>query len=395
MYSNTSIVKILWRYKKHEKLTEGELAELREWLGASALHEDLFDDLSNTQKWDHEIADRFARNSNATWEKIRERMEEIAAQENGGRRKIGWKKYSVAAAALVILLSGVWHFLKIKNQEAIKNIPVARFKNEIFPITGTAVLTLSDGSSILLDSAKNGELVKQGSVSIIKTDSGQLHYKAGGNITGETGYNTLTIPRGGQYHLILPDGSKVWLNAASSLRYPVAFTEKDRTVELSGEAYFEITKNKEKPFLVKESGSVIRVLGTHFNSNAYPDEPVSRTTVLEGSVSVKSGKDSVVLKPDEEAEQNKSGQMSVLQINPEQSIAWKDKLFWFRHASFEQIMRQFSRWYDIDVKYEGKPNQTFTGILPCNLPLTNLLHVLEKGGNVQFTIDGKKLTVKS
>lgn len=362
---------------------------------ASTLHEDLFDDLSNTAKWDQDIAERLAKDSNATWKKIKERVEEMSPGEAKQKGKIGWRQFS-AAAAIVILFAGVIYYRNSKKPIVFdsQSSQKVRFKNEILPASGTAFLTLSDGSVIQLDSAKEGELAKQGTVTVIKTDSGQLNYKARTNGDGAMGFNTLTIPRGSQYQVVLPDGSKVWLNAASSLSYPVAFTGADRSVALIGEAYFEIAKNKEKPFRVEVSGSVVRVLGTHFNVNAYPDELVTKTSVLEGSVAVKYGKDSTIVKSGEEMRLNRQRQINLTPINAEQVIAWRDKLFWFQGASFEQIMRQFSRWYNIDIVYQGKVSQTFTGILPCNLPLSNLLSILEKGGNVQFTIEGKKVTVR-
>lgn len=393
MYSNTSIVKILWRYKNHEVLSEAELGELREWLRASTLHEDLFDDLSNKQKWDQEIAQLLAKDSNATWKIIKKRVEEISPQTRKWR--IGWRQYSAAAALIILFAGGIYYWNNKKQAEFNSQVNHTNgIKHDILPVSATPLLTLSDGRVIQLDSVKPGTLARLGLASVVKTDSSQLNYHT--SIQGDAlvGFNKLDIPKGCQYRLVLPDGSTVWLNAASSLRYPISFAGKDRRVDLSGEAYFEITKNKEKPFLVQAGGSVVRVLGTHFNVNAYPDEPVLKTTLVEGSVSLKTGKDSTVIKPGEEARLDNEGRIHTITVNTEGVIAWKDKLFWFQSASFEQIMRQLSRWYDIKVIYQGKPSQTYTGILPTNLPLSNLLGILEKGGNVHFSIEGNKVTVR-
>ncbi len=392
MYSNISIVKILLRYKNHEVLTAAELEELREWLMASSLHEDFFDDLSNKQKWDQMIAPWLAKDSNATMNIIKKRVDEMTPQTR--KWSIGWRQYG-SAAALVILFAGGIYFWNHKKQAEFRSQvrKTIGFEHEILPAYATPLLTLSDGRVIQLDSVKAGTLARQGLVSVVKTDSAQLDYQT--SIQGVTmaGFNKLDIPKGCQYRLKLPDGSMVWLNAASSLRYPISFAGTERRVELSGEAYFEITKNKEKPFLVWAGRSVVRVLGTHFNVNAYPDEPVLETTLVEGSVAIKNGKDSTVIRPGEKARIDNEGRIQIMMVNAEGAIAWKDKLFWFQSASFEQIMRELSRWYDIRVIYQGRPSQTYTGILPTNLPLSNLLGILEKGGNVHFSIEGNKVTV--
>jgi ferric-dicitrate binding protein FerR (iron transport regulator) len=258
-------------------------------------------------------------------------------------------------------------------------------------------LTLGNGRQILLDSVGKGLLATQGNTRLVKADSGSLAYQARSGASETVVYNILTTPRSGQFQLTLPDGTRVWLNNVSSLRYPTTFEQgKDRRVELTGEAYFDVAKDAGRPFFVKVKDADIEVLGTSFNIMAYPDEGGSQTTLLSGAVAVKSsaGPHVLRLKPDEQAQITPDGGVRVLKDVPSQDIvSWKDGFFYFERASFATVMRQLARWYDVDVVYAGKaPDMEFGGKIDRSLPLKDLLKFLDKN-QIHFRLEGRKLIV--
>ncbi|MGH2649401.1 MAG: FecR family protein [Ginsengibacter sp.] len=308
-----------------------------------------------------------------------------------------WFKMA-AAASVILIVSAVFFFLKPASSKQIsKNESGSHLlKNDAAPGGNKAILTLANGSNIILDSVHNGTLSSQGTIKIIKVGDGQLAYsKAGEEIKDEVVFNTITTPKGGQYQLTLADGSKVWLNAASSLHYPVAFSGNERKVELTGEGYFEVAKNKEKPFIVSVNNTEVEVLGTHFNVNAYTDESSIRTTLLEGSVKVSKGNTHSFIVPGEQASISKeSDEMSIIKnVNLEETVAWKNGIFQFSHANIETIMRQVARWYDVDVSFEsGIPDKRFDGKFYRNVNASEVFKILEEGG-IHINIVGKKVIV--
>lgn len=303
----------------------------------------------------------------------------------------------VAAAAVIIALAfTTFYFLSNKSEPAkTVNInppaPVPQQVAEVAPGTDGAILTLADGTTMLLDSLNDGALKEDKGAKIMKSGN-QVIYK---NLEGarEITFNTMSTPRGRQFQLVLSDGTKVWLNAASSIRFPTVFTGIDRKVEITGELYFEVAKNASKPFKVITNGTEIEVLGTHFNVNGYDE--VIRTTVLEGSVKVRAGNQSGILKPGQQAQASASELKTSSTVNIEQVMAWKNGRFAFDNASLESIMQQVSRWYDVDVVYAGKiPTRTFTADISRKINLSIFLKVLDESG-VRFKIEGKKLIVQS
>jgi ferric-dicitrate binding protein FerR (iron transport regulator) len=275
--------------------------------------------------------------------------------------------------------------------------------NDIEPGHSGAVLTLSNGKKIILDSAENGLLASQGKSDVVKVD-GQLVYKTQNNSANEVLYNTMTTAKGRQYQLVLADGSKVWLNAASSITYPTTFNKEERKVEITGEAYFEINKVFKKsdlkervPFIViinsvSEDKRQVQVLGTHFNVMAYDDEPAAKTTLLEGSVKVLNDGKSVTIRPGEQAVLSNE-KVSVTTTDVNEEIAWKNGMFSFNNATIEKIMRQVERWYDVDIVYNGaKPKGHYRGEVPMNVNASEMLKVLAVSG-IHFKIDGKKIIV--
>jgi transmembrane sensor len=308
-----------------------------------------------------------------------------------------WLK-RMAVAASILLIFSIGYF---KLRSSIPPVSIAgeikRNKSkDIKPGGQKALLTLSDGSQIVLDSASNGILALQGNTKVIKLANGKLTYASSPATSAEILYNTMSTPVGGQYQLSLPDGSKVWLNAASSIRYPTAFSEKLRRVEITGEAYFEIAKNEKVPFIVQfNNGSEVKVLGTHFNIKAYADEQEIKTTLLEGSIIITHGQKNSLLKPGNQAQINREGIIKVtLNADTEEAVAWKKGNFQFNKTDLQTVMRQAARWYNLDVEYKGKPSDDnrFTGKIPMSVNLSQLLKWME-WSDVHFKLEGNKLTV--
>ncbi|HJU45510.1 MAG TPA: FecR domain-containing protein [Chitinophagaceae bacterium] len=271
-----------------------------------------------------------------------------------------WFRY----AAAIILLAGATIAIVVSSdrRSAKSGTDLSkRFKNDVAPGGNKATLTLADGRTIVLDSTQNGTIATQGGSSIIKLSNGQIRYDLKGLSQGSVSWNTLSTPRGGTYQITLPDGSKVWLNAESSITYPVAFTGNERRVELvDGEAYFEVAKDSKRPFIVSVDDNMeVEVLGTHFNVNAYEDEEVIKTTLVEGKVKVnKSNKsnESLLLIPGQQAKVNIENETITVinDVDTEEAIAWKEGLFYFEDDDIKTVMRQLARWYDVEVEYEGK-----------------------------------------
>ena len=309
------------------------------------------------------------------------------------------------AAAVVLLVAGTGAYFQFYRHAAIRPsvAPVAINKNEAIDVpapSGTnAILTLADGSSLVLDSAKNGALTKQGDAQVSKANAGRLVYNVLSRQPAAIVYNTVSTQRGGQYQVVLPDGSKVWLNTVSSLRFPTAFTGAERVVELTGEAYFEVEKQDKMPFRVHvnapgDKGMDVRVLGTHFNVMAYDDEAEIRTTLLEGAVKVVKGDKSSILAPGQQVKMDKRGVFKLDgNADVDLAMAWKNGFTSFKSADIRSIMRQVERWYDVDVIYDGNvPDRTFSGGISRDANLSELIRLLEVS-KIHFKIKGRKLTI--
>ena len=301
-----------------------------------------------------------------------------------------------AAAILITIGAGSLFFIHTARHS--NKIAYNRNLKPIKPGTTTATLTLANGQSIVLDHAKNGVLASSGNTVIQKLKNGLVTYNNTNSASASAdlnALNTISIPRGGQYTITLPDGTNVWLNSKSSLTYPVTFSGTDRKVTLTGEAYFEVAKNKEHPFIVHAGLVDVRVLGTHFNVNAYSDESDVKTTLLEGSVKLSHENSSAVLLP---GEQGIAGPLSATiqtkKVNVSHVIAWKNGYFIFKGQKIDDIMRQISRWYDVDVEYKGSvPGETFGGIYSRNKDINELLNGLELTGLIHFKIEGRRIIV--
>lgn len=324
------------------------------------------------------------------WQLLQQQMGTASAPVQRKKSRT-WYRIPAAAAVLALLLWGAYTL----TQPATSPAPTAH-KNttQDIPAGGNkATLTLANGARIVLDDAAEGTVASQGGVSIHKTTNGQLVYTVtGSKRLTDTGYNTIQTPRGGQYQVNLPDGSKVWLNAATSLTFPAAFGAGSRIVALNGEAYFEVAAMANaQPFTVKVNDLTIDVLGTQFNVMAYTDEQSSHTTLLTGAVRVTNGATSKVLQPGQQAIAGSS--LQVRDADTEAAVAWKNGMTVFTDADIRSIMRQIARWYDVDIVYQGDiPQRLFTGKIPRNANVSKVLKILELS-NIHFTIDGRKIIV--
>lgn len=265
------------------------------------------------------------------------------------------------------------------------------FKNDVDPGKAGAILTLSDGETITLDSASDGSLATQGAEGVIKKD-GQIIYKDQQN-TAEVVYNTMTTLNGRQYKLVLADGSSVWLNAASSITFPTTFSGNERSVTITGEVYFEVAHDAQKPFIVQKGETRIKVLGTHFNMNTYEEENSINVTLLEGSVKVTQGNLNSLIKPGQQAQLKKDGIKLINHTDIDAVMAWKNGTFQFEGEDIKILMRQLARWYDVEVEYRKEVNDLFYAEISRNASLSNVLRTLELTGKVKFEINGKKIIV--
>jgi len=305
----------------------------------------------------------------------------------------------IAAVFLVFLTAGILVF-NSKSTKTANQVTKNTKQAIILPGGNKAVLTMEGGKTILLDSAANGLLAKTSSGKVLKTRSGQIIYQAlsshqSGVAATDITYNTLSTPKGGEYQVVLPDGTKVWLDAASSISYPIAFTGNERRVKLTGQAYFEVAKNKDKPFYVDINNAQVRVLGTHFNISAYDDDNVMTTTLLEGAVQVTKNNSLSLLKPGQQAAiSSSSDNIVVSDAHIDDAMAWKNGYFTFDDDNITGIMRKVSRWYNVDVEYRGDYNgQKFGGTFYRSKGISELLTHLEKIGKLHFKISGRRIIV--
>lgn len=322
--------------------------------------------------------------------------EEQSGQEHSGRL---WYRLGIAASIFIVLSVGLFYFLDKPDVQPLLTIDQTPKPAPVVPGGNKAILTLSDGSKIILDHAKNGVLANQAGVSIQKTSDGELLYKFSNS--GDSGkqpaedviYNKIETPKGGKYQVNLPDGSIVWLNSASSLRFPALFSGNTREVELTGEAFFDVAKNKNKPFKVMTKDQIVEVLGTRFNINSYGDEETIKTTLIEGSVKIIYKDKVVLLSPGQQFQPNEL-RPKVIEADTEEVIAWKNGYFLFKDESIHSIMRKLSRWYDVEVTYAGEiPELGFGGNISRSKDIAEVLDALQLTNAVHFKIEGRRITV--
>lgn len=379
--------------------SEAELVEFWRLMGEVSEDDSVTEEIKEV--WSRENMTRH-KTTDVEWENVYDEIMSKARNVeimNSKTERRGLRKVWLAAASVILIAGLGLGIYAIVNKHIIPSDIYAQSADIPAPEMSRATITLADGSTVFLDSLSSGEVARQDNMKVVKLANGEITYQTGfGDILKEMKYNTLSNPRGSKViNMTLADGSKVWLNAGSSITYPVAFIEKNRRVSLEGEGYFEISRNKSKPFYVKTGELEVKVLGTHFNVNAYRDNDEIRTTLLEGSVMVNVSGQSAILKPGQQAELpvHTGGHGSVQKlrttdnVDVEQVLAWKNGFFSFQDAGLKDIMQQISRWYDVDVSYEGMiaPRQ-FGGVIPRNSDLKTVLKILE-ASNVHFRLEGK------
>ena len=321
-------------------------------------------------------------------------MDEGKARSHHSGITISGRWLSIAAV-LLIALTGTLTYIFIRKDTGKPKEAVAALipKQDIAPGGNFATLTLGDGSRVVLDSSVAGVVARQGNTKVLKLGNGEIKYEHSKN-TGRVFYNTMATPAGGQYHLVLPDGTGVWLNAASSITYPTAFSGRERNVSVTGEVYFEVTKNAAMPFKVKSGEQTVEVLGTHFNVNAYDNESAVKTTLAEGKVKVTDKDKTLLLQPGQQVQNNRSGNLSLISHpDMEETLAWKDGLFRFNGTDIETIMRQVARWYNVEVIYKDKISEQFVAEIPRSVKVSKLLELLELTKQVHFIINKRTITV--
>ena len=390
------IARLLFR-----ELQEGNDPEAREklnaWLDEHDEHRALFEWVQKDMVLKKELGFLASTNTDKAWNRFNENI----GRQTAPVKRLGfWQKpaFRIAASVIIVIGLATWLFWFIGKPESPVDAAagiIPEYKNDVDPGGNRAMLTLANGSVVELEEAANGTISLEGSTEVKKLSSGELVYvRKGTAAKAEIGSNILSTPRGGQYHVVLPDGSEVWLNAATTLTYPTAFVGTDREVKLEGEAFFEIKKDAGRPFRVITAQQKTTVLGTRFNVSAYADDPAEIVTLSEGKVRVSATDATTVgaeLMPGQEAIVR--DQIFTRSANIEMATAWKNGIFFFEETDLSSIMRQLGRWYNVEVKFANQEIKAkFNGKIPRNLSLNNVLKVLELS-DVKFRVEGKVITV--
>jgi transmembrane sensor len=302
-----------------------------------------------------------------------------------------------SAAAAITIIAGAALFINKRQTPIAINQQAQNVKKAVQQVKSnkSPVLTLGDGSIIALNNVKDGTVLSNGNAAIKKLKDGTLLYEPVSDNNTPVVYNTITIPRGNQYQIVLPDGTNVWLNSESTLTYPTKFTGNERNVKLIGEGYFEVTKNKKMPFKVAANGTEIEVLGTHFNISAYKDDEIVKTTLLEGSVKLSNDKTQALIKPGQQGVlSGDSFDIKIEQAKIDEAMAWKNGYFIFHDENIVNIMKKVSRWYDVDVEYKGNvKNYEFGGSISKYSDITGLLHIMELTHTIHYKIEGRRVII--
>jgi ferric-dicitrate binding protein FerR (iron transport regulator) len=374
------------------KATAQEEQELLDWM------QDEQDDIEFKafiqQIWDNPPAHH---NDQVDWNHV---FEQIVRSDNvvpisPVNRHIGWWKIAAAVIIIMALSFGIYQLAIPDRTDAslVKNEVLQPTGDIAAPASNKATLTLANGKVIILDHTSDGSLAEVGIANASKLNDGTIAYSA--NATPSVEFHTLQVPRGSKpMHLQLPDGSDVWLNAASSISFPNSFTGDERMVRVTGETYFEVKHDPSKPFIVSKDEMHVKVLGTKFNINAYDDESDLRVTLLDGQVNVTKGNREETLQPSQQARLAGSDIRVFNHINTGEVMAWKNGLFEFNETDIQTIMRQIARWYNVDVEFNGIVTQHFNGSIQRQVNVSKVLNMLEKTGGIRFMIEGKKVIVK-
>jgi transmembrane sensor len=401
MKDNSHINEIIIKVITEEKLSLSESADLDQWL-TDAENNNLFERLKNKDYLLRQLIEFNGIDVEGDKVLLDQKMDFGKRIHHITKRQwISFRDVATSAAAVLILAAATFFYLNTRKPES-KQAPAEKAETvvqlDIAPGKTTALLTLADGSKLVLDPTVAGQLAKQGET-VVVNENGTLKYQGLNQPqTGEL-FNILSTANGETYGMVLADGSKVWLNTGASIRYPVAFTGNERKVAVTGEAYFEVAHDAFKPFIVhvtgnKGAGIDVQVLGTHFNINAYDDEAVIKTTLLEGSVKIVS-EQTAILKPGQQAQTDSGVTKVIRNVNVDAETAWKNGRFNFIKADITVVMRQLAKWYNIGVEYEGAPpTNLITGGMERNQMLSQAVKTLEYA-EIHARIEGRKLIVMS
>ncbi|MBO9202949.1 MULTISPECIES: FecR family protein [Niastella] len=402
MKDNSAINGIIYKVITNEELTSTESTMYEDWIGGDEGKREMVETWKNDEFKIQQLKAFHRIDVKGGWAKIQQGLDNGKQVSINNRSRKLFRDVATSAAAVLFILAAAYLFWyrKQDNAPVVKETvnPVA--KQGIAPAQMSASLTLADGSKILLDSTKAGQLAQQGEA-VVVNEKGVLKYEGKTTEQQELLFNTLTTAYAQKYAMVLADGSKVWLNAGASIRYPVAFTGNERKVAITGEAYFEVAHDPNKPFIVhvtdqKGQGMDVQVLGTHFNINAYDDEAVIKTTLLEGSVQIKLNDYQTLLTPGQQSQVGNGAPQVIKNVNVDAVVAWKNGLFSFENTDIGVVMRQLTKWYDIEVVYEGtKPSDKISGEMERDVPLAEVVKKLAFMTHLQFRIEGRKLIVPS
>ncbi|MEN7551918.1 FecR domain-containing protein [Rapidithrix thailandica] len=382
------IVRLILKSLEHP-LSPGEKEKLDKWLSISKSNRAFMEKVKDENRLKKELDFFAAIDSKAAFEKMQSktRKKQMPQFQNFGR---------YAAAAILILWIAAMGIWKYGMQESQKSAAQQEeiVQNDVLPGTDKARLILADGSVLPLQDLEEGLVNEEEGMQIVKIDQ-QVIYKL---LEGDerkvplTEYHTIEIPKGGKYQIVLSDGSKVWLNSATTLRYPSQFEKDRRHVVLNGEAYFEVSPDKQAPFTVEARGTVVKVLGTHFNIKAYENEPLTKTTLLEGSVEVGNQQRTQIIVPGQQAQVGEDVQ--VADVDSKEAVAWKNGYFLFNGTRLDDLLRQLERWYEIEVHFTGDlPQKHYSGTITKDTNLSQVLKMLELSGSIKFEIKNQKLYV--
>ena len=363
-------------------LSKSEHRELDDWVAASDENMQLFERLTDEKNIEEAIQ---WMESIETEKALQEKKSKLVFKRP--REAIRFWRYAVAAS--IIITAGILMYVFRDSNNEKKNNVVVTNSEDLLPGSDKATLALSNGKIIVLGETDRDTTINE-QIKIL-SQKGEIVY-SNKDSEKELEYHTLTIPRKGHYRLVLPDGTQVWLNSESSIRYPTAFTGKERKVFITGETFFEVAKNKDKPFIVVTGDVQVEALGTQFNINAYSNEPFLTATLIDGAILVSNSKNENMLKPGQQA-QIAHNDFSVVETDTMDVVAWKNDQFKFTNATIDVIMRQVERWYDAEVVYENKPTAHFYADIPRNVPVSKLLRFLELTDKVHFKIEGSKIIV--
>jgi len=392
---NQERLKILFRRYLNDTISRQELKELKEAI-QEGHNDEVLDDLLKNAFNEPAFADLEDDVRQSIFHAVNAHINNSKSEETENirqKRRIPYQWLAGVAALLIIAISAGLLFRK----RDVEKTESAHTAYHIKPGTNQATLTLSNGKKLILTDSLQGHLANEAGVTISKTAKREIIYTIANDdhkANDALQYNILSTKNGEQFQIILPDGSHVWLDAASSLKYPVAFKANERKVELTGQGYFEVSHNAAKPFIVKTAQTEVQVLGTHFNVSAFNDEQDTKTTLLEGAVRIRSNNSSLLLKPGEQAILNNNKQLIINKdVDVNREVAWKNGLFDFNKTGVEEIMVKVSRWYDVKVKYEGKiPDTKLTGRISRSVDITGLLAILQFEG-IKWRIEGRTVII--